>query len=427
MPALTDARLHDELARCLACEDTPCRGGCPAAVSPADFIQAARGGGREDLRRAAALILGPNPLGAVCGAVCPDTLCMARCTRGGLDAPVDIPALQAAIVARAGALGVLPGPAAAPPTGERVAVVGAGPAGLGAAVVLARAGHEVHLLERARRPGGMLRRIPAWRLDPAVLDAELAWLLGQGDLRLAAGRPVARPSDLLARGYAAVVVAAGLGEPLPLEVPGAARAHAWTALLGPRPPSLRGRRVAVVGDGAVALDCAEAARARGAAHVELFARKALGELAVTRRERDRLLSAGVEVSGRVRVTAVLGRGGRVAGLSLRRLALPAGQAFHPSRLADVPRSDHERRDLDAVVVALGGRAGLERDPHPRLHHAGDLAEGPTTVVQALASGKRAALSVHQALGGADAACPDRATCADGSGCPRQAGCTERGR
>ncbi len=426
MAALTDARFQDELARCLACEDKPCRGGCPAGVSPADFIQAALRGGAEGLERAAALILGPNPLGAVCGAVCPDSLCMARCTRGERDAPVDIPGLQAAVVARAGALGLLPRPAPAAATGERVAVVGAGPAGLGAAAVLARAGHEVHLLERARRPGGMLRLVPAWRLDPAVLDAELAWLLGQGDVRLVPGRPVARPRDLLARGFGAVVVAAGLGVPLPLEVPGAARALPWTALLGPRPRSLRGRRVAVVGDGAVALDCAEAARARGAAHVELFARKALGELAQTRRERDRLLAAGVEVSGRVRVTAVLGRGPRVAGLALRRLALPPGQAFHPSRLADVPRSDHERRDLDAVVLALGGRAGLERDPHPRIHHAGDQVEGPTTVVQALASGKRAAQAVHQALGGADAACPDRISCGDGSGCPRRATCPEKG-
>lgn len=427
MPPLTDDRLQAELERCLACEDKPCRGGCPAGVSPADFIRAALPGDAAGLERAAALILGPNPLGAVCGAVCPDSLCMARCTRGERDAPVDIPGLQAALVARAVARGLLPRPAPAAATGERIAVVGAGPAGLGAAAVLARAGHEVHLLERARRPGGMLRLVPAWRLDPAVLDAELAWLLGQGDLRLLPGRRVARPRDLLARGYAAVVVAAGLGEPVPLEVPGAVRALGWAALLGPRPPSLRGRRVAVVGDGAVALDCAEVARARGAAHVEFFARKALSELAVTRRERDRLLASGAEVSGRVRVTAVLGRGARVAGLALRRVALPADQAFHPSRLADVPRSDHERRDLDAVVLALGGRAGLERDPHPRIAYAGDMVEGPTTVVQALASGKRAALAVHQALGGVDAACPDRATCGDGSGCPRQATCADRGR
>ncbi len=213
---------------------------------------------------------------------------------------------------------------------------------------------------------------------------------------------------------------------LPIDVHGAARAVSGTGLIGPRPSSLQGWRVAVVGDGAVALDCAEAARARGAAHVELFARKALGELAQTRRERDRLLACGAEVTGRVRVTAVLGRGSRVAGLALRRLALPPGLAFHPSRLADLPRSAHERRDLDAVVLALGGRSSLVRDPHPRILYAGDLAEGPGTVVQALASGKRAGLAVLQLLGGSDAACPDRISCGDGAGCPRRATCPEKG-
>lgn len=427
VPYRADDPLLAELDRCLSCEDRPCRGGCPANLSPGDFILAVRGGEPDGYRRAAAHILGHNALGGTCGAVCPDSLCMARCARATRDAPVDIPAVQAAIVARARALGVLPRFERAPATGQRVAVVGAGPAGLGAASVLARAGHEVHLLDRARRPGGLLRLVPGTRLAPAVLEGDLEWLLAQGGVALALGRPVARPRALLARGFAAVVVAAGLGEPVPLEVPGAARALAWTEVLGRRPPALRGRRVAVVGDGAAAMDCAEVARARGAAHVELFARKALSELARTRRERDRLLASGVEVSGRVRVTAILGRGARITGLALRRLLLPAGQAFHPSRLADLPRSDHERRDLDAVILALGGQASLPRDPHPRLVYAGDLEEGPTTVVQALASGRRAGLAVHQLLSGADAACPDRVSCGDGSGCPKRATCAEWGR
>ena len=92
-PSLTDAQLRAELERCRSCETKPCRGGCPAGVSPADFIMAARGGEPSDWRRAAAHILGHNPLGGVCGSVCPETLCMARCTRGRLDGPVNIPAV----------------------------------------------------------------------------------------------------------------------------------------------------------------------------------------------------------------------------------------------------------------------------------------------------------------------------------------------
>lgn len=430
MPSLTDARLRAEIGRCQSCEAKPCRSGCPANLSPADFILAARCGEPSDYRRAAALILAQNPLGGTCGQVCPDTLCMARCTRRSFDGPVEIPAIQAAIVERARGLGVLPRFAPLPSTGQRVAVIGAGPAGLGAASVLARAGHAVHVFDRAQQPGGMARLIPGHRLDPEVLAGDLEWLAGPGTLQFVLGDAVPLPRDLLGRGFAAVVVAGGLGEPVPLDVPGAERALHWTDVLGPNPPSLRGRRVAVVGDGAVALDCAGAALAQGAAHVELFALRALPELGLTGRERERLLASGVHASFRVRVTAILtrGRGGaaRVAGLALRDVSLPEGQAFHPTRLVDLQHGERERRDLDAVILAIGGRAGLRREPHPRIVYAGDLESGPTTVVEALASGKRAGLEVHKLLaGGEEATCPDRPSCPEGGGaCPRRATCPE---
>jgi NADPH-dependent glutamate synthase beta subunit-like oxidoreductase/Pyruvate/2-oxoacid:ferredoxin oxidoreductase delta subunit len=423
---LTDAQLRAELQRCQSCEAKPCRGGCPAGVSPADFILAARSGEPSDYRRAAAHILAHNPLGGVCGSVCPETLCMARCTRRDFDAPVNIPALQAAIVRKARALPVLPRPDPPPASGLRVAVVGAGPAGLGAASVLAQAGHTVHLFDRARRPGGMARLVPRWRLDPEVLDADVSGILALGDVRLSLGRPVALPRDLLGRGFAAVVVAPGLGEPMELDLPGARHALGWAGLLGPRPPALDGRRVAVVGDGGVAVDCARAARERGAAHVELFALKALSELAPTRQERDRLAQSGAHVTCRVRVTAIHGRGERVSRLALRKVELPPSEAFHPSRLVELPGGAHERRDLDTVVLAIGSRAGLRREPHPRIVYAGDLESGPTSVVEALASGRRAGLAAHQLVSGdAPASCPDRGTCPEGGGaCPKRATCPE---
>jgi dihydropyrimidine dehydrogenase (NAD+) subunit PreT len=423
--SLTDAQLRAELRKCWSCETKPCRSGCPANVSPADFIMAARCGEPSDYRRAAAHILAHNPLGGVCGSVCPDSLCMARCARRGFDAPVNIPAVQAAIVRKARQLGVLPRFESPPATGQRVAVVGAGPAGLGAASVLARAGHSVHVFDRARQPGGMARLIPRNRLAPGVLASDIAWLLELGDVRLVLGKPVALPRDLLARGFAAVIVAAGLGEPMELDVPGHERAFGWAEVLGSRPPALRGKRVAIIGDGAVAVDCAEAALALAAAHVELFARKKLSELELGREERDRLFASGVHVSCRVRVTAIRGRGARVTRLELRKVELPAGQAFHPSRLTDLRHGEHVRRDFDAVILAMGGRPGLRLEPHPRVVYAGDLESGPTSVVEALASGKKAGLAVHRMLAGDDlAACPDRTSCPDGTACPQRATCPE---
>ncbi len=179
---LSDAQLRAEIARCEACEEKPCREACPARCSAADFILAARVGDLPDVRRAAAEILLQNPLGGVCGFVCPDALCMAACARRGLDAPIRIPAVQAALVERArraggGPHGNLPAPIAAPSTGRRVAVVGAGPAGLAAAAMLALRGHTVVVFDEQDVPGGTLHRIPDRRLPRAVLRSDVAWAL----------------------------------------------------------------------------------------------------------------------------------------------------------------------------------------------------------------------------------------------------------
>ncbi|MBM3856088.1 MAG: dihydropyrimidine dehydrogenase, partial [Verrucomicrobia bacterium] len=126
-----EAQLRAELDRCAYCATKPCQAACPADCSPADFIMAARVGEAADYRRAAELILGANPLGGVCGAVCPDTFCMAACTRRRVDGAINIPAVQATIVRRGRAAGL--SRAAAPAwNGRTVAVIGAGPAGLAA-------------------------------------------------------------------------------------------------------------------------------------------------------------------------------------------------------------------------------------------------------------------------------------------------------
>ena len=107
---LTDAQLRAEVERCQYCATKPCQDACPASCSPADFIMAVRVGAPADFGRAAAAILAANPLGEVCGEVCPDTHCQAACSRAAFDTPVDIPALQATIVHRARELGsFLPG------------------------------------------------------------------------------------------------------------------------------------------------------------------------------------------------------------------------------------------------------------------------------------------------------------------------------
>ncbi|MDD5564697.1 MAG: FAD-dependent oxidoreductase [Thermoanaerobaculaceae bacterium] len=389
---LTDARLAAEVARCEYCEAKPCQGACPADCSPADFIMAVRGGAPSDFRRAAGMIMAANPLGGVCGAVCPETHCMAACARATFDTPVEIPAVQATIIAKARALGVMPEFTATWAGGPRVAVVGGGPAGAGAAAVLAQAGCRVDVLE-ARAAGGMAGLIPPFRLEAEVLAADLAFVAALGEVHVQE-REVADPEALLGEGYAAVVVATGLSQPLRLGIPGEELARPWTAFLADRASGIvADRRVAVVGGGAVAADCAETAAAAGAAHVELFALEKLSEMPLTDKERAGLLRAGVHVSGRTRVAAVLADGGAVCGLLTRKVALPAGEAFHPSRVADVIGSEQTRADIDTVIVAIGARAAAPREARPGVVVAGDAVNGPTTVVEAVAAGKNAALDV----------------------------------
>jgi NADPH-dependent glutamate synthase beta subunit-like oxidoreductase/dihydroorotate dehydrogenase/Pyruvate/2-oxoacid:ferredoxin oxidoreductase delta subunit len=396
---LTDAQLASEIARCEYCAAKPCRDACPADCSPADFIMAARGGTPSDYRRATALIMAANPLGGVCGAVCPDTHCMRACARATFDSPVNIPAVQATIIDKARALGVMPVFARPVRSEGRVAVVGGGPAGYAAAAVLAQEGVEVTILEANRR-GGMAALIPGFRLAAEILSADLDFVAALGAVEVAVRR-VNEPRALLAEGYDAVVVTSGLDQPVRLGIPGEELAVPWPAYLA-APESFRvaGRRVAVIGGGAVAVDCAATAGAAGATSVEMFALETLAEMPLTAAERAALLHARVDVGGRVRVTAILNRGSEIVGLETVKVALPAGTVFHPSRVVDVEGTAQARPGFDVVIVAAGARAGLDAGTGTEgVFVAGDAVLGPTTVVEAVAAGKNAALEVLAALAG----------------------------
>ncbi len=130
-PFMTKKRLQVELARCEYCEEKPCKTACPANCSPFDFIMAARVGNPSDIQRSAGDIMRSNPLGGVCGLVCPDRFCMAACSRKGFDGSINIPKVQATIVDMAKHAGGIPKFATPALNGKRVAVVGGGPAGLG--------------------------------------------------------------------------------------------------------------------------------------------------------------------------------------------------------------------------------------------------------------------------------------------------------
>jgi len=386
---LTEAQLRAEIEKCEYCREKPCREACPADCSPADFIMAVRVGAPSDYRRAAALIMGANPLGGVCGAVCPERYCVQACVKETVDRPVRIPAVQAEIIRHAKRLQVMPRFSATPESGLRAAVVGAGPAGLAAAALLAQNGLAVEIFEREARAGGMVNLIPDFRFNKDVLRSDVRFLSGLGSIRIHLRRPVDDPRLLLERGFAAVIVATGLDLPLRLGIPGEERTQDWIRFLSaPTRKSLAGRRIAVIGGGSVAADCAETAARRGAS-VEMICLETPGEMPLTSVEQAGLLEAAVLITGRSAVTAIRSAAGKKFA-RVQPMRLPRGQAFSPGRMVVDPRQPAFSRSYDEIVVAIGGRSSLAERKSPGLYYAGDMAEGPGTVVSAVASGKNAA-------------------------------------
>ncbi|MCK4409377.1 MAG: NAD(P)-binding protein, partial [Candidatus Eisenbacteria sp.] len=206
-----------EASRCLMCDEAPCLDGCPAGVDVRRFIRKIRFG---NFRGAARLIREANLLVGICGRVCPqEILCMENCTRGNLDTPIDIAGLQRfAGDIELGTLAPLPEPAEG--RGEKVAVLGAGPAGLAAAAELSKRGFGVEILERADSMGGVLTQgIPPFRLDRRFVDSELDYVGRLGPV-VHLGRDETDVGALLKSGFDAVVIGVGLCRPYTIGLPG---------------------------------------------------------------------------------------------------------------------------------------------------------------------------------------------------------------
>ena len=387
---LTDAQLKAELVKCEYCEEKPCREACPAHCSPADFIMAARGGTAADFRRSALMILGANPLGTVCGIVCPDQFCMKACVYNGFTTPVAIPAVQATIITRARNAGPLR-VGSVPGNGENVAVIGAGPAGLAAAAVLTRRGYAVTIHETSNHAGGMTRLIPGFRLAGGFIDADIEFIRSLGSVRFMYAQKIGHPERMLGSSCRAVIIASGQEEPVRLDIPGAGKAIGWETFLSPKyRRKIRNLKVAVIGGGAVAVDCAVTAKRRGAAHVELIYRRRPLNMPLTAAEREMLVEENIEVTGSTRPVELVCAGGKVRGLRLVHLTLRPGASDHPENFQPRKAEPPYFREFDIVITAIGAVSRTARQKTPGLFYAGDLTGESSTVVEAVASGKKAA-------------------------------------
>ena len=394
---MTRHQLHTELLRCEYCEETPCTNACPVNCSPFDFIMAARVGNPSDIRRSAAEIMRSNPLGGVCGLVCPDRFCMAACSRKKYDGSINIPKVQATLVEMAKRLGGIPKFSTPARNGKKVAVIGSGPAGLGAASVLGQMGYTVEIFESSDKLGGMMNLIPDQRLDKNVVQTDIDFLLSLGALTAKTGANVEDPKQLLAQGFDAVCVTTGLWKPIELGIENENLAIKMVDLLSNKQAYQFEGRVAIIGGGATAIDCAITTKERGATHVELFMLEKLSEMPLTAAERQELVDYDIEVSGRIRVSKIRRDAKGISGIETKKVQLPEGQAFKPANVRDVDGTDVISTDFNAVVMAIGMRSNVAREQADGLFYAGDIANGPTTVVEAVASGKNTAIEIDAYL------------------------------
>ncbi len=396
----------------------PCQEACPIHTDARGYVVLTALGRLQEARQVAR---DHNPLFHVCAWVC-DAPCEDACTRGEVDRPIAIRRIKRFLAQAVDGDGP---PQPAPASGRRVAIVGAGPAGLAAAYELALLGHQVVVYDAAPQPGGMVfLGIPRFRLGMEVLERDLAPLRALG-VEFRTGVKVGEQVKLsqLRAQYHAVLIAAGCMRPVTLDVPGAELAGIhlplpWleAANTGRRPPC--GRRVVVIGGGFTAMDVSRTAVRLGAEWVAVYYRRTRREMEVDEEELTEAQEEGVELHFLASPVRFLGQNGRVTAVQFIRNRLGEPDASGRPRPVPIPGSEFVV-EADTVVLAIGQRAdlswldpglardeGLEVDPETLkvageegLFACGDFVTGSSTIVAAMAQGRRAAAAIHRYLGG----------------------------
>ena len=364
-----------QAGRCLDCGNPYCSWGCPLHNRIPQWLELAREG---RIIEAAALCHETNPLPEICGRVCPqDRLCEGSCTLNDGFGAVTIGAVEKYIVDAALAQGWTPDLSQAPATGKRVAIVGAGPAGLACADRLARAGIAATVFDRYEKIGGLLHfGIPTFKLERAVLDQRHGVLAGMGvqfRLGMEVGRDVSMQS--LLDDFDAVFLGIGSYRYTDGRLPGQDLANVLPALpflvqngrivIGDDTegraiagwedqialPDLKGRRVVVLGGGDTGMDCVRSAIRLGAASVQCVYRRDEANMPGSAREVANAREEGVEFLFNRQPLALLGEGSVSAvRVAETRLGEPDGRG---RRNAEVVPGTESELDADVVIIAFG--------------------------------------------------------------------------
>ena len=433
----------DEAQRCLHCKNMPCVSGCPVQIHIPDFIAKVAEG---DFEAAYQIIAQDSALPAVCGRVCPqETQCESKCVRGIKGEPVGIGRLERFVAdwhnANATEKAVRPAS-----NGHRVAVIGSGPAGLTCAGDLARKGYEVTVFEALHLAGGVLvYGIPEFRLPKSIVQKEVDGLKDLGvkiETNAVVGRSITIDELMEEMKFEAVFIGSGAGLPMFMHIPGenlkgvysanefltrinlmkAYREGADTPIM-----DLKGRKVAVVGGGNVAMDAARCSKRLGA-DVYIIYRRSEAELPARAEEVEHAKEEGIIFKTLTNPVEILGynnpedkrdpKNGSVVGIKCVEMEL--GEPDASGRRRPIVKEGSEfDMDMDCVIMALGTSPnpliksttkGLEINKkggiivneegltsREGVYAGGDAVTGAATVILAMGAGKTAAKAIDEYL------------------------------
>ena len=431
----------DEARRCLSCKHKPCVSGCPVGIRIPDFIAKVAEG---DFEGAYEIIYESSSLPAVCGRVCPqETQCEEKCVRSTKGESVAIGRLERFVADFHHRTHVAP-KTLPTKTNHKVAVVGAGPAGLACAGDLAKAGHEVSIFEALHKGGGVLTYgIPEFRLPKSIVEREIASLKEMG-VQLYTNVVIGKTlsvDELLEEGYEAVFLGTGAGLPAFLGIEGESLCGVYSAneyltrtnlakayLENSQTPIMKSGRVVVIGGGNVAMDSARTARRLGA-EVTVVYRRSMKELPARQEEVEHAIEEGIHFAILTNPTQILGytkedapsadKIGFVKGIRLVRMELGEADASGRRRPIEVEGSEFVL-ECDTVIVSVGTtpnpliRSTTEglmtnsrgcliveeetgRTTREGVYAGGDAVTGAATVISAMGAGKRGAKAIHEYL------------------------------
>ncbi len=401
----------------------PCKAACPAHVPVQGYLKlAAQGRYTEALE----LIKKENPFPAVCGRIC-NKRCETECTRASVDEAVAIDEVKRFIADHdmhedTRFVPKMVNQIGRPYT-EKIAIIGAGPAGMSCAYYLANKGYPVTVFDRNPVPGGMLTLgIPSFRLEKDVLNAEIEILKDMG-VEFRCGVEVGKDvtiEQLRGEGYKGFYLAIGAQKSQKLSVPGEELSGVWGGIdflrevnLGNKPEI--GARCAVVGGGNVAMDVCRAAVRLGAEETYVIYRRSAEELPADPEEVKEAMAEGVKFRYLSAPTEILGEAGKVTGIKLEIMEL--GEADEKGRRKPVGTGKFETLPIDSVIAAVGQTVdwgGLDtgkleksakgtaladaltyQTAEPDIFVGGDVYTGPKFAIDAIAAGKEAAISLHR--------------------------------